>query len=49
MMAAFALFTFGYVLIIPRYYIPSLTFLDNIGDILRLGGLAALTLGYLAG
>ena len=49
MMVAFLALTFGYVGIIPRFFLPQAAILTLVGDMLRVIGLIALAFGFLGG
>jgi uncharacterized membrane protein (DUF485 family) len=47
MAIAFFCLTFGYILIIPRFFLSHADFLTIVGDTFRITGLAALAFGLL--
>ncbi len=49
MSAAFLLLSIGYFLILPKILLPHMEIFDQIGDIIRIGGLVMLLMGYLLG
>jgi hypothetical protein len=49
MSIAFLLLSIGYFLILPSILFAHMEILDQMGDIIRIGGLATLLIGYIRG
>ncbi len=49
MTVAFMLLSFGYLMLILKYALPNQDLLDHIGDMIRISGVIALFVGFVAG
>jgi hypothetical protein len=49
MSMAFLLLSFGYLIIVQKYFSPQPGILDNVGDLIRMGGFTTLLIAVIAG
>jgi hypothetical protein len=49
MSLAFLFLSFGYLIIVQKYFSPQPELLDNVGDLIRMGGFAALLIAVIVG
>lgn len=47
MIVSFLLLSFGYLLLLPTYLLPNQELFDHIGDLVRIGGLMLLLMGFI--